>query len=30
MNRSVIIDVVTDVNAFARRTWQPKGVASGH
>ncbi|MCC7348873.1 MAG: thiamine pyrophosphate-binding protein, partial [Variibacter sp.] len=30
MNRPVIIDAVTDVNAFARRAWQPAGVSSGH
>jgi acetolactate synthase-1/2/3 large subunit len=30
MKRPVVIDAVTDVNAFARRAWQPAGVSSGH
>jgi acetolactate synthase-1/2/3 large subunit len=29
MNRPVVIDAVSDVNAFARRAWQPAGVSSG-
>jgi acetolactate synthase-1/2/3 large subunit len=30
MRRPVIIDAVTDVNAFARRAWVPQGASSGH
>ena len=30
MKRPVIIDAVTDINAFAKRAWLPEGVSSGH
>ncbi len=30
LNRPVVIDAVTDINAFAKRAWLPQGVASGH
>jgi acetolactate synthase-1/2/3 large subunit len=30
MNRPVVIDTVTDMQAFARRAWQPPGASSGH
>lgn len=30
MKRPVVIDAVTDINAFAKRAWLPQGVASGH
>jgi acetolactate synthase-1/2/3 large subunit len=30
LKRPVVIDAVTDVNAFARRAWQPAGAPSGH
>jgi acetolactate synthase-1/2/3 large subunit len=30
MQRPVIIDAVSDVNAFAKRAWLPQGASRGH
>jgi acetolactate synthase-1/2/3 large subunit len=30
MKKPVVIDAVTDINAFAKRAWLPEGVSSGH
>jgi len=30
LKRPVVIDAVSDVNAFAKRAWLPQGVSSGH
>jgi acetolactate synthase-1/2/3 large subunit len=30
MNRPVVIDAISDINAFAKRAWLPQGASSGH